>query len=123
MQKGRTFATQVDDTNVAADTYYYTITSDRLSSVSVMMECTGGVTVTFEGTMDDPTTGTWVDITESGSSLLTGASSAASFVDQTDIIDYDSLRLKAFRIKVVTADNTNTVRILTAVENEVVSVS
>lgn len=123
MQKGRTITTQIDSTNLAADTYYYTISSDRLSSVSVMMECSGGVTVTFEGTIEDPATGTWIDITEAASSLLTGASSFASFVDQTDIVDYDSLRLRGFRVKVVTSDNTNAVKIITAVENDVVSVS
>lgn len=85
----------VDATNISATTRYYpTEASDRGMQVSpatlrqaLEMVCSGGVTVTVEGSLDDKDldgsarTETFVDITKLCKSASTGVDGAASFVD------------------------------------------
>ena len=107
--------TLVDTTDLAADTYYYPsedgFTMDEFNHIAVEIVMSGGVTVTVEGTIDPTIAPTWVDITESVLSLDTGAVSAASFVDKTDILDLSTLNVERVRLVVVTADNTNAVAV------------
>lgn len=99
----------VNGTNLAADTIYYPSSSGQdligLKNVNVLMACTSGVTATMEA--GDGTT--WVDITKSGVSLNLGTT-ATSYVNATDIIQFKDLQLRYFRIKSVTSDNSNTVK-------------
>lgn len=133
MIKARTFTTHVSTTNLAADTYYYTITGDRITGVAVEIVTSGGVTVTFEGTVvASPASGDWVDITEAMFSMNTGIGSgnghgtgagAASFIDKTDIITINKLMLRGFRIKSVTSDNTNAVKIVSCAQGDNIQIS
>lgn len=103
----------VDTTNLAAATYYYPSSDGRtrgkFNYVSIHGETSGGVTVTFEGKNDDSTD--WKDITPAGYRLDDNSNGNASFVDQSFIVDFDGLRVRNFRIKVVTADATNGVQL------------
>lgn len=124
MSKSRTFKTQVAVTNKAAETSYYTITGDRITDVAVHLLTTGGVTVTCEATLySSPESGDWVDITESMKSLLTGVDSAASFIDKTDIIQINNIMVRGFRVKVVTADASNTVEVTTCAQGDNIQIS
>lgn len=129
--KSRSFTTLVDATDLSADTRYYSLGSQRTTELVVGMVCTGGVTVTIEATMfDDPESGDWVDITKSFYSLSTGngghgngGMGAASYVDKTDILTLcDGLR-KSARVKVVTSDATNTVKIVVCEQGDNIQIS
>lgn len=124
MSKSRTYKVQVETTNKAAETTYYTITGDRITDVDVQLLTTGGVTVTFEGTMrTSPAAGDWVDVTESMYSYKTGVNSAASYIDQSDIVYIRQVAFRGFRVKVVTADNSNTVEVTTCAQGDNIQVS
>lgn len=100
----------VDSTNVAAATNYYPSSSGQdiigFKNVNLIMACSGNVTATVEA--GDGTT--WVDITKSGLSLLNNTSSTATYVDQTDILQFKELQLRYIRVKSVTADASNAVK-------------
>lgn len=120
----------VNATNLSATTRYYpTEATDRGMPVSpatlrttLEMVCSGGVTVTIEGSLDDKDqdgperTETFVDITKLCKSANTGTDGAASFVDKTDLVLIPpTLGLARLRIKVVTSDATNAVRLVVGV--------
>lgn len=113
--------TAVDATNVAAGTLYYPteasnlgIDMDGVDCVSINLVCSGGVTNTFESSQDGVT---FVDITKAGYSQNTNTTGASSFIDATDIVDFDGINTKYFRIKSVTSDASNSVKISTRTEN------
>jgi hypothetical protein len=117
-------------TNVSADTRYFPTEAanrgfsvpDKALRLLLQMVCTSGVTVTIEGTLDDKDkdgkdrTESWVDITKLCKSANTDASGAASFVDKTDLVLIPpTLGLARCRFKVVTADASNTCRLVLGV--------
>lgn len=122
--RSRTKTTQVNGTNLAAATNYYPdstgIDMDGISDISVGMVCSGGVTITFEASHDGTN---FTDITKAGYSLNTNATGAASFIDKTDIVDFDGIDTKRFRVKSVTADASNAVLLTTRIEGETLVIS
>lgn len=127
MANGRTRTVLVDTTNLAADTYYYPSSSgtDMKKVLDYVGQITtsGGVTVTVEASEDDTGTNNFVDITESVTSMKLGTHSAASYVDQTDILSLHNINVRRLRWKVVTSDNTNTVKIVTIAEGDNITLS
>lgn len=103
----------VDTTNIAAATYYYPssdgLEMEEYDHLSIQMVMSGGVTVTIEAWNDDA--GDVIDITKSALSMLNGVTGAASYVDQSDILDLEGLNVEKVRIKVVTSDATNGVQL------------
>ena len=99
----------VNSTNLSAATNYYPSSSGQdligFKSVNVLMACSGGVTTTIEA--GDGTT--WVDITKTGVSLNAGTT-ATSYADTTDILQFKDLNLRYFRVKSITADGSNSVK-------------
>lgn len=82
-------------------------------------------TVTVEATLEDSkdigdgttsSTPNWVDVTKTGKKLSTGATGSASLT-ASDILLFEGIPIKAYRVKVVTADATNAIR-LTAIEGD-----
>jgi hypothetical protein len=105
----------VDVADLGAGTNYYPSSAGLdlagYNHVLVQMACSGGVTVTFEGTIDDDGSPDWVDITKSGYSTLNDSPSYPTYVDQSDAIDFEFINFDLFRVKVVTADATNAVQL------------
>lgn len=87
--------------------------------------------MTFEATLvEAPTSGDWVDITKSFFSQNTGVGGhgsngqgVASFVDKTDIVLLHDNMHRGVRVKVVTADATNAVKLIACTEGENIVVS
>lgn len=106
----------VNGTNLDAATNYYPSGSgyDMVGTkdLSLLMACSGGVTVTVEA--GDGTT--WVDVTKAGYSLNTNLRDAASFIDKTDIVNFIDLGQRYFRVKSVTADASNSVKLLARIK-------
>lgn len=104
---------QVDTTNLAADTYYYPdsdgFSMDGYKDFSVQYDLAGGVTLTIEAWIDDDASPVVADITPAGLALTTNAKGNASFVDVSGIVQFENICISKARIKVVTADATNTV--------------
>lgn len=119
-------AVLVNDSNLTAATRYYpTVTGDigrdvRLAStMTLRLVCTGGVTVTVEASVDDPDRDrilpgsmTWTDVTAKCVLKSSGAVGAASFVDTTDYLTLDVSEWSRVRVKVVTADGSNAVKLV-----------
>jgi hypothetical protein len=104
----------VDTTDLPAETYYYP-NSDGLSmngykDICVQGVTSGGVTTTFEATIDGAAVPDWIDITLAAYDLLTNSTGNASFVDESFMADFDNLNVKTFRVKCVTSDGTNAVQ-------------
>ena len=129
--KSRTFTTHVNTTNKAAETTYYTILGERIENLSLFLACSGGVTVTLEACLVASPTGTdWVDVTESLFSMKTGVGNgqtgggATSYVDSNDILKFlNTVITRGFRVKCVTADDSNAVKIVTCVEGDNIQIS
>ncbi len=101
-----------DETNLSADTYYYPtsagVTLGEYDHITIQIVTASNATLTFEATLDEVS---WIDITESGYSLLNGTDSAVSYVDQTDIIDFERLNVENLRVKVVATGGGTDVKI------------
>lgn len=99
--------TLVNVTNVAANTYRYAYSMSYFRNLSLHIQVSGGVTVTYWATNDERANTSsdnyWVDITE----LIFGTT---DLVDDNGLyfIDTRILPLK-FMIKYVTSDNTNSI--------------
>ena len=102
--------TLVNTVNVAAGTYRYAYTMGVFRNLSLHIQCSGGVTVTYWASNDPSASSTsddhWVDVTE----LVFGAT---NLVDANGIyfIDTSFLPYK-FMIKYVTTDNTNSMQVM-----------
>lgn len=107
----------IDDTNLAADTYYYPSAAGLNITAGYKDIClqgiiSGGVTATVEATCDESAVPAFADITKSGFDLITNADNNASFVDTSFLLDYDNLNVRAIRLKIVTSDGTNSVKVI-----------
>lgn len=110
----------IDTSNLLADTYYYPATTgqplDSYKELVIQLKGTGNTTFTIEGHCDDSVTNDWVDITKSAYDMITGTNMNASFTDggsgtKQALLTWSLLKIKAFRIKVVCATATNTVKV------------
>ena len=112
---GVTWQVLVDETDLAALTYYYPAEAGLgmkgFDDLSIRYILSGGVTMTIEVEQEasDEAAPTWLDITPAGFDLTTNATGAVSFVDLAGIVDFDNLNVMKFRIKIVTSDATNAV--------------
>lgn len=102
--------TLIDVTNKTAGTYRYAYTMGVFRNLSLQIECSGGVTVTFWAT-NDPTASTtsdssWVDITELVFGDVSLIDSNAMYFIDTKFLVYK------FMIKYEMADNTNNLKVL-----------
>lgn len=103
----------IDDTNLAADTYYYPSSDGfelgNFKDISVQFGLSGGVTFTVEAKIDNSTD--WLDITKAGCELNTDTSGNASFVDTDGILQFENLNVRNVRYKIVTSDTTNALQL------------
>lgn len=108
----------VDEVDLSADTYYYPssdgIEMKGFDDFSIGYVLSGGVTLTIEAIQDVEAeeTPTWMDITLAGYNVNTNVTGNVSFVDVTGLVDFDNANLSKFRIKIVTSDNTNGVKVV-----------
>ncbi len=113
----------VDETNLAADTYYYPSTEgmdfDEFDDLSIGFILSGGVTLTIEAIQDEEVevSPTWIDITRAGFDITTASNGASNFIDSSKILDFDNLNVSKFRVKIVTSDNTNGVKIVVRIKS------
>lgn len=113
------FAELIDTTNVDTTTVYYpTTTSDvgvdvsTKTALALWCKLSGGVTLTVEGTSQAaPAAGDWVDVTKSCKLMSTGNTGTASMIDVTDCFLLNGALLKRLRVKVVTSDASNAIRV------------
>lgn len=102
----------VNVTNIAANTYYYPSSAGGpmgpYNKITVDFTVSGGVTVTFEISLDGGTT--WKDISLYMIDLETGAAGVASWVDTAACL-YQVVNAPLWRVKYVTADATNDIEI------------
>ena len=113
----------VNETNLAANDYYYPSPGgaelEKGCVLAFGIKAIGGVTVTIEAAMGEKRTdGTdpdWVDITNAFLDLNTGLNVSTSVgdasTDRTTIIQLNGADVDKYRVKVTTADATNTVKI------------
>lgn len=124
-------------TNLSAATRYYPTVSGNIGRdtqhkalLAVYVATSGGVTLTFEATIEDPDRDkilpanlVWIDVTTEVFRRSTAAKGAASFVDVTDMLLLNVTRYRRVRIKSVTADASNAVRIVELSNDEPDSIS
>lgn len=105
-------------TNDGAATNYYP-SSDGLKMegnvcATVGLVLAGGVTATIEATLGrgvfaDGVAPTWVDVTKTFRDLNADAAGVASYADSNYVLQANGLCVEAIRVKVITADGSNTV--------------
>jgi hypothetical protein len=107
-----------NEENLAANTYYYPSETGGqpmtgYDDLSIRYILAGGVTMTIEAMQDhtDAADPDWEDVTQAGYDVGTNDSGNAFYLDQTGILDFDNFNVTAFRVKIVTSDGTNSVRI------------
>lgn len=103
--------TLIDDSNLAVDTYYYTVTMDNYKDLSLEFELDSVSTMTVEASNDN-TFATPKDITLSGNELVSNTNGYPSFSNSDGIVDFDNLNVTYVRVKLVISNATNTVKIV-----------
>lgn len=102
----------VDETNLAAGTNYYNIDElIRNNDLTFHLAITGNVIITFEATLSKEDED-WFNITPSGYSLGTNSQGNSSYI-ASDIVDFEKINALQARVKVVTADATNVIKVYT----------
>lgn len=100
----------LESTDLAATTYYSpTITLDGYRNITLQGKLVGGITITIEAKLlssDD-----WIDITKSGYELSTNTINNNSFTDVDFLLDFSNINVKFIRVKYITSDITNYIKL------------
>ena len=106
----------LDVTDIGAATNYFPSSAGvemlGYDDVSILLELAGGVTVTVEADVDDAAGASWaIDITQACLNLVDNTTGNASFVDVSAYLLAEGLNVTRIRIKYITSDATNAVKI------------
>ena len=105
----------LDETDLGADTYYYPSANGMemlgYDDASIQLNVSGGVTVTVEADNDDAAGADWPDVTQAFMNLLDNSTNNVSFVDVEAFLLAEGLNVTRIRVKYITADATNGVKI------------
>ena len=112
-------------TNQSAATRYLPSSNGRdgrqLRKLTLQGVTSGGVTTTVEATLDDPAgSPTWIDITKLG--LAGDNTNNANYVDVSFMLHFANIRVRAWRVKYVCSDGTNSVAYNAIEESEATTV-
>ena len=102
-------------TNIgAADNYYPSsagVSMAGYKSFAAAETTSGGCTTTIQATYDTAAVPTWYDVSLAAYNPITNATGVASWVDTGAIQDYPDANVTAFRVKIVTSDATNGIKL------------
>jgi len=106
-----------DVTDIPADTYYYPDVGGMrftgFDDLSIGMVCSGGVIVTIEASQDsiNEDSPSWLDITKAGFDVVKNKDNNANYTNESTTVDFDNLNAMKFRVKAVTSDATNSIKL------------